>query len=759
MGVSSVGPVLRRILTAGVVSALALLPLPVAAQADPTGTVVPIRVTGDPAKRFNLVILGDGYTAADMPKFRADVDKHMNVLFTFEPFKSYRNYMNVYSVEIPSPESGVSCDPDLTSPKKNTPLHMAFWSGCDPQGVQRALELDENAATQYANLVPGTTPANRQILAIANSTTYGGVGGSYATASGGNAMSSLITPHELGHSLGGLQDEYDYYARGVRGDAYTGGEPDSVHHTLLTEQQMVQQQKKWWRWLGEPSESGGTIGRYESGMYSSSGVWRPSAHSIMKTLGYYYDQVGREDMTRSISAKISIVQDSTPTTQPIGADRVVFVEPMHPNSHQLTITWSLDGGQLPSNGQQLDLRQQNLKPGRHKLTATVADPTDFVRDPAIKQALTDTRTWTVDTSLATAPTTTPVDFADATETDRPVGADEVVFADTTHPTNQVVPVRWALDGKSLPTTANDVDLKALKLTGSHTLTATVGGRTRGWTVDATDPSTAYQLSNPLLTVRKADGTNEYVYNGPFSMRLAASDDRAGSLVSEFRTDGDGWFNYFGWPTDSSAPWQFTPSGTEIDHLVYGKLGKPRLSPWDDPTPSYGQHTIEYRTTDAAGNTAAAKSFQVNLLPAPPACTQTISGDHAGALVVGEGVTCLDHAQVRGAIVVLPGASLVATESTITGGITASDANAVELLDTTVHGAASIVGAAQDVTVVGGSVDGALVLSGNHTGTRQPVVAGVRITGSLSCVGNSPAPGDIAAPNTVHGGAIGQCSSL
>jgi len=752
--------VLRRILIAGVASALALLPLPVAAQADtPTGTVVPIRITGDPAKRFNLVILGDGYTAADMPKFRADVDKHMNVLFTFEPFKSYRNYMNVYTVEIPSPESGVSCDPDITSPKRNTPLHMEFWSGCDPQGVQRGLYMDEDAATAYANLVPGTTAANRQILGIANSTTYGGIGGTYATASGGNAMSSLITPHELGHSLGGLQDEYDYYARGVPGGVYTGGEPDSVHHTLLTEQQMTQQQKKWWRWLGEPSEAGGTIGRYESGMYSTSGVWRPSAHSIMKTLGYYYDQVGREDMVKSISAKTSIVQDTTPTAQPIGADRVVFAEPMHPNSHQLTIAWSLDGKPLSANGQQLDLRTLNLKAGKHKLTATVADPTDFVRDPVIRQALTNTHTWTVDTAVRTPPTTTAVDFADSTETDRPIGADEVVFADTTHPTNQVVPVRWALDGKPLATTANDVDLKPLKLSGAHTLTATVGGKSRSWAVDATDPSTSYQLSNALLTVRKADGTSDYVYNGPFDMRLTAADDKTGSLVSEFRTDGDGWFNYFGWPTDSTQPWHFTPSGTEIDHLVYGKLGKPRLSPWDDATPSYGQHTIEYRTTDAAGNTAAAKSFQVNLLPAPPACTRTITGQHSGALVVADGVTCLDHASVTGAIVVSPGASLVATSSTITGGVSVNNANAVELLDTTVHGAASIAGVTQDVTIVGGRVDGALVLSGNHTGARQPVVAGVAVTGALSCTANAPAPGNIAAPNTVRGGAIGQCSGL
>src|SRR5687768_15058823 len=85
-------------------------------------TVVPIQVTGDPSRRFNLVILGDGYTEADQPKFRSNVDKHLTTLWTIEPFKSYRSYFNVYAVEIISAESGVDCDPNLTSPRRSTVL-------------------------------------------------------------------------------------------------------------------------------------------------------------------------------------------------------------------------------------------------------------------------------------------------------------------------------------------------------------------------------------------------------------------------------------------------------------------------------------------------------------------------------------------------------------------------------------------------------------------------------------------------------------
>ncbi|MDX6281746.1 MAG: hypothetical protein QOH03_2817, partial [Kribbellaceae bacterium] len=285
---------------------------PAAADAVPAPKVVPLQVTGPTSSRFNLVVMGDGYTAADLPKFREQVDKHLNVLWSIEPFKTYRNYINVYAVEIASPESGVDCDPGLDSPKVDTPLQMGFWGGCNPGSVQRLLTVSATAAAQYADLVPGTTPANRQILAIGNSTTYGGAGGTYATASGGNALSALITPHELGHSLGGLQDEYDYYARGDRGGPYEGPEPSSIHHTLLTEQQMLTEQKKWFRWLGEPSESGGPIARYEAGMYAGTGIWRPSKHSMMKVLGYYFDQVSRERMTQRISSRATLVQSSTP---------------------------------------------------------------------------------------------------------------------------------------------------------------------------------------------------------------------------------------------------------------------------------------------------------------------------------------------------------------------------------------------------------------------------------------------------------------
>ncbi|GGV06077.1 peptidase [Streptomyces litmocidini] len=585
-------------------------------------TVVPVQTTGPAERRFNLVFMGDGYTAAEMPAFRADLERHLNTLWSVEPFASYRSYINVWAVEVPSAESGVDCDPGLGAPARDTALDMGFWGGCDPDSVQRLLTVDGRKAGALADLVPGTGRANRQIVALAHSDTYGGAGGSYATASGGNALSSLITPHEIGHSLGGLQDEYDYYARGVPGGAYEGPEPSSVHHTLLTEEQMREQRAKWWRWLGEESESGGVIGRHEGGMYSTKGVWRPSRHSLMKTLGYAFDQVEREVMVRAISAKVDLVQDHTPDTAPIGADRTVWVDTLHPVGGALSVTWKLDGRTLDTRGARtVDLRRLRVPPGTHTLTAAVTDPTPFVRDPAVRAsaALTRTVTWTVDPSLTTVRSPEAPGFTGHTPTGPPVGARGVVHADTTHAVDATPAVRWRLDGRPVATAGRndrDLDLRSLRITpGTHALTARLAGTGEelSWTVDARPATAAYELSEPLRTVRRPGRPVEYVYDGAFTMRLTARDDREGAVVSQFRVDGDGWYTYYGWPTDASAPFRFSPGGTVIDGLVYGKLGRSRAVPWDDATPDHGTHTVEYRTIDAAGNIGRARSFLVTLV--------------------------------------------------------------------------------------------------------------------------------------------------
>jgi hypothetical protein len=588
------------------------------APAQPAANVVPIAVNGDPASRFVLVVMSDGYTAGEMPRYRAHLDKHLNVLWSIEPFKSYRNYINVYSLEIPSPESGVTCDPAHRQ-KRNTPLGSNFQGGCENPNA-RGILVNQQAAREYAKQA---TPSFDQILVITNTDTYGGIGGGVATTSGGNSLGVLITPHELGHSLGRLQDEYTYRERGVPGGTFSGPEPASVHHTLMTEDEMRAKQAKWFRWLGEESESGGKIGRFEGGQYMRGGVWRPSKHSMMISIGYYFDQVSRERMVQRISEQVNLIANSRPTDTPIGVNEAVWIEPAHPNSHSLQITWRRNG--VISSG---DFNVPYFNIGRDQggeLSVTVTDPTPFVRDPAIREkVLTATKTWKVGGSLRPEDGVRPA-FTSSTPTNRPVAADESVFVVTTHARNTVFPVQWHLDGArvSLVSGARSLSLAQQKLKpGTHKLTATVFDPQNGpvekreWTIDNTMPTVKYTLSTPEATDKK-DGLPHFTFDEEFTMKLDPSDDQKGYVVAEFRVNGDGWHHYYGWPdAPEGTPYKFTPRGTNIKELIYGSLSSEGLSPqpWEERKPGYGTHKIEVRAIDAAGNIGPVQAFYVTVRP-------------------------------------------------------------------------------------------------------------------------------------------------
>ena len=750
-------------------------------------TVVPIQVTGDPSERFNLVLLGDGYTEDEMDLYHDQVEQHLNVQWSIEPFRSYRHYFNVYLVQTPSAESGVDCDPADGWERRDTALGMGFFNGCDEEALERLLTVDSEATDAAADMVPGVTEDNRQILALANSDTYGGAGGRLATASSGNALSALISPHELGHSLGELQDEYPYYFRDTSLGRYEGEEPDSAHHTLMTSEEMVEEEAEWWRWLGEESEAGGTIRAadpdgHEGGLYHSEGVWRPSAHSMLKTLGYYFDQVGREVMTHRISGlrdQASLPVSATPEGE-VGAADVLWVEGPHPVFHELEYTWSIDGEEVSEAAGSRHLALDRPAPAEGaEVSVTVQDPTEFVRDPAVREseAMTRTLTWTVGEPLE--PVEAEVAFDKHRDTERAVAADEVVYAETTRPTDRVLDVTWELDGDpvSTATDGRTLDLGEFELrTGDHTLTATVtdpegsDSQTLTWTVDATDPEAPRELSTPAATVT---GEEHHLFLNEFSMKLTPEDDRNGHVVGEFRVDGDGWHHYYGWPEDSEAPFRFTPDGINVDDLVYGSLGGGGLSmavfEVDGHESGWGTHTVEHRAIDSAGNIGAPDDFRATVVPgADLECTETVTDDVFGGLTVDEGVVCLDDVNVRGPVTVTEGASLVVEGGALRGGLSATGADTVRLTDGDVRGAVSITGTTSEVTILGTALTGSVALRDNtqvpaHTWTGEdgygPVVAGSSVRGSLACSGNGPDVTDFGAANDVTGAVSGDCSGL
>src|SRR6266545_4932525 len=61
---------------------------------------------GSPARRFNLVLVSEGYQAGQMGQFATDAQSFVDTLFATPPFNDLRCAFNVYRVDVTSTDSG-----------------------------------------------------------------------------------------------------------------------------------------------------------------------------------------------------------------------------------------------------------------------------------------------------------------------------------------------------------------------------------------------------------------------------------------------------------------------------------------------------------------------------------------------------------------------------------------------------------------------------------------------------------------------------
>lgn len=58
--------------------------------------------------RINIVVLGDGFTEEQMPKFADEAKKFADFFLGYSPYDGYRDYFNFFAIRTPSKESGVT---------------------------------------------------------------------------------------------------------------------------------------------------------------------------------------------------------------------------------------------------------------------------------------------------------------------------------------------------------------------------------------------------------------------------------------------------------------------------------------------------------------------------------------------------------------------------------------------------------------------------------------------------------------------------
>ena len=269
---------------------------------------------GLPSRRWNLVVLGDGYRTSELIKYRYDVQNFIDKLKDTKPFDELWNAINIYRIDVSSTDSGAD-DPVACGGTGATPATYFDATFCGA-GIQRLLIVNNTTAMQVAS---DRLPEWDMILVLVNSTVYGGSGGAVATSSTHPSASEIVI-HEIGHTAFGLADEYEYYAGCGSGevghDVYTGPEPFEPNVTINTDRNTNK-----WRHLILPTTPmpttsnancsqcdpqpspvpQGTVGTFEGAQYFHCGKFRPEFNCKMRALGPPFCAVCREVIHNTFS--------------------------------------------------------------------------------------------------------------------------------------------------------------------------------------------------------------------------------------------------------------------------------------------------------------------------------------------------------------------------------------------------------------------------------------------------------------------------
>ena len=167
---------------------------------EPMGDVWPVFQNGPPSEKVDLLVIGEGYTAAQIPKFHADATRLVNALFEEAPFRSRKDDFNVWGLDLPSAEPGVSRP--RAGQFRRTPL-SAEYNIFDSE--RYLLTYDNRALRDAASAAP-----YEFLEILVNEAQYGG-GGIFnfqATAAADTGFAEYVFIHEFGHHFAGLADEY-----------------------------------------------------------------------------------------------------------------------------------------------------------------------------------------------------------------------------------------------------------------------------------------------------------------------------------------------------------------------------------------------------------------------------------------------------------------------------------------------------------------------------------------------------------------------
>lgn len=259
----------------------------------------------------NLIFIGDGYDAKDVSEglYLRDMKEQVEHFFNIEPYRTYRNYFNIYTAIAVSPESGIGTTNSIRYAKFET----TFTGGV-------GLRCDYNAVFQYALKMPTVNESNLNqslIIVTPNTSDYGG---SCQMWEDGSAIAFCpkstygypldtrgVIQHEAGgHGFGKLADEYIYHNEFIdfcpctccgHVDAVKGGHALGWYQNISLTGKMHEVP---WSHLIFDERYSNYVDIFEGGFMHNRGVFRSEQNSCMNNDIPYYSAISREAIVKRI---------------------------------------------------------------------------------------------------------------------------------------------------------------------------------------------------------------------------------------------------------------------------------------------------------------------------------------------------------------------------------------------------------------------------------------------------------------------------
>lgn len=262
---------------------------------------------------INIVLLGDGFNAKDIAsgKYLNDIKQEVEYFFGIEPYKTYRDYFNVYTAIPLSTESGIGTVNTIRYNRFNT----TFTGGV-------GLKADYDEVFDYALGAPTVNKSNLNqtlIIMVPNSTDYGGICQMWEDGSAiafcpqstyGYPLDTRgVIQHEAGgHGFGKLGDEYIYHNAFI--DAcgcsccghvleFNGAKSLGWYDNLELTGKM---HSVGWSHLIFDDRYSDIVDIYEGGYMHNRGVFRSEPNSCMNNDIPYYSTISRESIVKRIKA-------------------------------------------------------------------------------------------------------------------------------------------------------------------------------------------------------------------------------------------------------------------------------------------------------------------------------------------------------------------------------------------------------------------------------------------------------------------------